>query len=159
MRPNSCVPPSFPEPLLPLGPDTRAEAAERDARRMIEPEGLMSRLVYDSLVPPDRPALPCPGTTSAAGMRRTSSSSDGTGSGSGGGGVHGGGGGGGGSFLSGGGSCPGKFNYATGLEAWYLPESFDDTTLVFESRFECGNLRRAIQVGRLMQIRVGFCKC
>lgn len=32
------------------------------------------------------------------------------------------------------------------LPAWYTPFSRDDTTLVFESRFESGNLRRAIQV-------------
>ena len=29
---------------------------------------------------------------------------------------------------------------------FYVPQSPDDNTLLFESRFECGNLRRAIQV-------------
>lgn len=29
---------------------------------------------------------------------------------------------------------------------YYLPTSEEDTTLVFESRFESGNLRRAIQI-------------
>ena len=29
---------------------------------------------------------------------------------------------------------------------FYIPVSADDNTLLFESRFECGNLRRAIQV-------------
>lgn len=32
------------------------------------------------------------------------------------------------------------------LRPYYVPESDADRTLVFESRFECGNLRRAIQV-------------
>jgi len=29
---------------------------------------------------------------------------------------------------------------------FYIPSSKDDTTLIFESRFESGNLRRAIQI-------------
>lgn len=29
---------------------------------------------------------------------------------------------------------------------FYIPQSADDNSLLFESRFECGNLRRAIQV-------------
>ena len=29
---------------------------------------------------------------------------------------------------------------------FYIPTSKEDTTLVFESRFESGNLRRAIQM-------------
>ncbi len=33
------------------------------------------------------------------------------------------------------------------LEPWYKLKDRDDTTLVFESRFESGNLRRAIHVG------------
>ena len=32
------------------------------------------------------------------------------------------------------------------LQAWYTPENSSDETLVFESRFESGNLRRSIQV-------------
>lgn len=32
------------------------------------------------------------------------------------------------------------------IHSWYLPASAEDTTLVFESRFEGGNLRRAVQV-------------
>ena len=32
------------------------------------------------------------------------------------------------------------------LQPWYVPENDSDRTLVFESRFESGNLRRAIQV-------------
>uniref|UniRef100_A0A6U2EXJ2 Peptidase M14 domain-containing protein n=1 Tax=Chlamydomonas euryale TaxID=1486919 RepID=A0A6U2EXJ2_9CHLO len=38
------------------------------------------------------------------------------------------------------------FDYAKDLPAWYQPSGDDDTTLVFESRFESGNLRRALQV-------------
>jgi cytosolic carboxypeptidase protein 2/3 len=33
------------------------------------------------------------------------------------------------------------------LKTYYKPESPQDTTLVFESRFESGNLRRAVKVG------------
>ena len=38
------------------------------------------------------------------------------------------------------------FRYFEDLPPWYCPRSADDTTLVFESRFESGNLRRALQV-------------
>jgi len=34
----------------------------------------------------------------------------------------------------------------TQLKPYYIPMGADDTTLVFESRFESGNLRRAVQV-------------
>ncbi|KAJ9508020.1 hypothetical protein QJQ45_021355, partial [Haematococcus lacustris] len=43
-------------------------------------------------------------------------------------------------------SPPSCFDYDEGLPAWYVPSGPEDTTLVFESRFESGNLRRAIQV-------------
>ncbi len=33
------------------------------------------------------------------------------------------------------------------LKPYYLVKEPDDHTLVFESRFECGNLRRAVKVG------------
>lgn len=32
------------------------------------------------------------------------------------------------------------------IQPFYIPTSADDNTLLFESRFESGNLRRAIQV-------------
>jgi len=32
------------------------------------------------------------------------------------------------------------------LEPYYIPINFSDNTLIFESRFECGNLRRAVQM-------------
>jgi hypothetical protein len=35
--------------------------------------------------------------------------------------------------------------FAVDMLPFYLPRDHDDTTLVFESRFECGNLRRAFQ--------------
>jgi hypothetical protein len=114
MGPRSCVPPPFPEPLLPVGPEARAEAARRDAERAAQPESLIGRLVYDSLVPPHRPAA-------ATGVSGGPAGCGGSGRGAG-------------------------FAYAPGLEPWYCPESADDTTLVFESRFECGNLRRVVQV-------------
>jgi hypothetical protein len=36
--------------------------------------------------------------------------------------------------------------YYQRLKPYYPPQSEDDETLVFESRFESGNLRRAVQV-------------
>ncbi len=36
--------------------------------------------------------------------------------------------------------------YKVELMPFYIPTSEEDTTLVFESRFECGNLRRVIQM-------------
>jgi len=35
---------------------------------------------------------------------------------------------------------------------YYIPTSKEDTTLVFESRFESGNLRRAIQMYQFQKI-------
>jgi hypothetical protein len=37
-------------------------------------------------------------------------------------------------------------DYNVDILPYYLPKSSSDTTLVFESRFESGNLRRAIQL-------------
>eukprot|EP00826_Nyctotherus_ovalis_P009303 TRINITY_DN12450_c0_g1_i2.p1 TRINITY_DN12450_c0_g1~~TRINITY_DN12450_c0_g1_i2.p1 ORF type:complete len:313 (+),score=46.91 TRINITY_DN12450_c0_g1_i2:53-991(+) len=39
-----------------------------------------------------------------------------------------------------------KARYQEELVPYYMPESLEDTTLVFESRFESGNLRRAVQM-------------
>lgn len=36
--------------------------------------------------------------------------------------------------------------YYEDMQPWYIPEDSDDDTLVFESRFETGNLRRVVQV-------------
>lgn len=43
-------------------------------------------------------------------------------------------------------SSEANFHYFDELPPWYSPRTSEDTTLVFESRFESGNLRRAIQV-------------
>ena len=37
--------------------------------------------------------------------------------------------------------------YYTKLRSYYLKENEDDDTLIFESRFESGNLRRAVKIG------------
>lgn len=39
---------------------------------------------------------------------------------------------------------PLKDKYYIELNPYYIPEGEDDNTLVFESRFECGNLKKAI---------------
>ena len=42
---------------------------------------------------------------------------------------------------------PRKSNASPGhIEKYYTPTGVEDTTLVFESRFESGNLRRAIKI-------------
>lgn len=41
---------------------------------------------------------------------------------------------------------PGKKRYETPPEPFYVPTSLEDTTLVFESRFETGNLLASIKV-------------
>ncbi|KAG1662144.1 hypothetical protein FOA52_011017 [Chlamydomonas sp. UWO 241] len=56
----------------------------------------------------------------------------------------GGGGGGGGEEVAD--EASSRHNYLPELACWYRPQGDDDTTLVFESRFESGNLRRAHQV-------------
>ena len=37
--------------------------------------------------------------------------------------------------------------YYSKLKPYYKKESEDDNTLIFESRFESGNLRRAVKIG------------
>ncbi len=37
-------------------------------------------------------------------------------------------------------------DYGVDMLPWYVPTSEEDKTLVFESKFESGNLRRAIQL-------------
>jgi hypothetical protein len=51
----------------------------------------------------------------------------------------------------------GQYDYYPDLKAWYKPSGPEDTTLVFESRFESGNLRRAVQVreGRVLKPEEG----
>ena len=39
-----------------------------------------------------------------------------------------------------------KARYQEEVIPYYLPERLDDKTLIFESRFESGNLRRAVQM-------------
>jgi hypothetical protein len=59
-------------------------------------------------------------------------------------------------------SAEAAFSYFDDLPPWYCPASPADDTLVFESRFESGNLRRAIQVnmggtgeGGYVQVNMG----
>ena len=44
------------------------------------------------------------------------------------------------------GVTPTDLNEAGEISPFYIPTSAEDNTLLFESRFESGNLRRAIQV-------------
>lgn len=136
LYPRSCCPPPWPEPLAAAAEaDGPAIVAARQAEREELDEPLMNRLVYDSL----QPAVPAagrgectPSTSSATSSGRscrttTSSRSLDVGHDS-------------------GGQQVADCTYAPGLTPWYTPDGPADTTLVFESRFESGNLRRAIQV-------------
>jgi hypothetical protein len=44
-----------------------------------------------------------------------------------------------------------QVEYWPGRPSWLQLQHSEDSTLVFESRFESGNLRRAVQVGQIGQ--------
>uniref|UniRef100_A0A383WKG5 Peptidase M14 domain-containing protein n=1 Tax=Tetradesmus obliquus TaxID=3088 RepID=A0A383WKG5_TETOB len=160
MFPGSCCPPPIPEPLVAMDPDAKVILAQRQSQRVLEPGGLMNRLVYDSLEPPatatasDAAAAVCFGsscssssTSSASSSCRTTGSGGTTRSNSS---VREDAAAGGTAAVAGssdvGDSSQGAAPAAPA--AWYVPQGPDDPTLVFESRFECGNLRRVVQVYR-----------
>jgi hypothetical protein len=153
LYPRSCCPPAWQEPLTaPADADAADIIAARQAEReALDESDLMNRLVYDSLQPP----VPAKERENGAGACGWSSSCRTTASSK---------------SLN---ACEGDVSagdsqaaersspehkqqelqqsevshaYAPGLAPWYVPEGSSDTTLVFESRFESGNLRRAIQV-------------
>lgn len=104
LRPNSCIPPQGDEPLAPVDPAVAAAMYQHDARRIMDPNRLTNRVVYDSIDP-------CPHPTPKTQEEAPAPA-----------------------------PAPGEFR------PWYQPISELDHTLSFESRFECGNLRRVIQV-------------
>lgn len=151
LQPRSCCPPPWPEPLGPAAASEGHEViAARQAERERQGEELMNRLVYDSLQQPLQPssgtctdcAGPEPTMQSGSSSCRTTTSSKSlnTSADTG--------------VDSGSGqqpepqapAAPAPCVYASSLPPWYMPEGPADATLVFESRFESGNLRRAIQV-------------
>jgi hypothetical protein len=140
---RSCCPPPWPEALTAAAEDGPGIVAARQADRESLDEQLLNRLVYDSLQPN---AVRADGPDSFVSSCRTTTSSKSLNTGA--------------SGVSAGSTDAADFDeqsqpqmdrcdYAPGLAPWYMPEGPEDTTLVFESRFESGNLRRAIQVGRL----------
>lgn len=54
MQPSSCCPPPNAEPLVSMDPDAKSIIASRQAERVLNPEAVINRLVYDSLEPCDR---------------------------------------------------------------------------------------------------------
>lgn len=135
---RSCVPPPFPEPLGPpddpggsggCGP-AALEAARRDAERLSCPGALAPELVYDALLAPPPPEA----TQEAPGAEPEANGFEG------GGGVPL------SSAAAAAAAASSAWAYAPGLDAWRPPASPSDPTLVFESRFEGGNLRRALRV-------------
>jgi hypothetical protein len=155
LYPRSSCPPAWQEPLpAPADADAADVIAARQAdREALEDSELMNRLVYDSLQPPvpGKERENCAGAQAGSSSCRTTTSSKSL------------------NICTGaisadetrafGESAPeqqqqqeqqagASYAYAPGLAPWYVPEGTSDTTLVFESRFESGNLRRAIQVRR-----------
>lgn len=157
---DAACPLPVPEPLGAVAHDARAALAARQAQRAVDADAgiLVNRLVYDSLQEPPEPgeqqtlaASPqqAPGQVRARDSTASTSSE---------------------AVSSGGASehpatrpaaitCSGSGQSSSGqhdaavdvnqhqlLPSWYTLASPDDTTLLFESRFECGNLRRAVQV-------------
>lgn len=115
------------EPLRPPAPELVARMLLHDAERVAHPEGVMNRVVYDSETSSPS-AYPSAGTSDAG---------SGAGSGAG----------------SAGSSRPDSPSRGDSLDRdpsrlspRYRVVSPHDATLVFESRMESGNLRRAVQV-------------
>lgn len=141
---RSCCPPPWPEPLTAAAEDGPGIVAARQADRELFDEQLINRLVYDSLQPaaPSAGRSDCADSTGSSCRTTTSSKS-----------LHVGACAGAGNIEAAGHAeeqlpapQPEAHVYAPSLAPWYTPEGPSDTTLVFESRFESGNLRRAIQV-------------
>lgn len=136
---RSSCPPLCAEPLTAPPDDGPGIVAARQADRELLgwAQQLINRLVYDSL----QPAVPGAAGPAAAtdcppagmGSSCGAAASDSAGSGS---------------SQAAAGSLDGQAacEYALGLAPWYTLQGPGDDTLVFESRFESGNLRRAIQV-------------
>lgn len=115
--------PPQPEPLAEVKESLAADMQRRDAQRTLRPENVMNRIVYDCVDPSPHAVRFMP------------------------------------SWLA---PVPIVPHCASGppalrqpshparepgtVQPWYHPATEDDRTLVFESRFESGNLRRAVQV-------------
>jgi hypothetical protein len=136
---------------------------ERQSQRVLGPGGLINRLVYDSLEPSACSATAAADAAdcfSSACSSSASSSCRTTGSGSTtrsnstvreeAAGAAGACGGSSSEAAAAAGTAAGALGVGAAAAvpaAWYVLQGPDDPTLVFESRFECGNLRRAVQVG------------
>ncbi|KAF5841002.1 hypothetical protein DUNSADRAFT_14858 [Dunaliella salina] len=160
---TSCVPPPDPEPLLAPPASLCDMMTMHDQMRELQPDAVMNRIIYDCVLPPvsihaqgqaadanDKqgasvagfPAVVAgdtfldlgPSNLDHDGLNELSSASpppapptlD--------------------SNCENGTPYAAQFNYFPDLPCWYSPSGPEDRTLVFESRFEGGNLRRAIQV-------------
>lgn len=142
-----------PEPLLTRREGVLANVLIHDAERMANPQNVLNCVVYDSIEPPP------PASTAAGngGDERGEGAANGSST------PSGGAGGAGSPEDSGEDSgvgnpaafvrppaaaagAAGEQREHVDLPPYYTPTGPEDTTLVFESRFESGNLRRAIQV-------------
>lgn len=141
--------PSKGAPLIKPRDSVVAEMMARDARRLMHPELVMNRVVYDSISPPPRRASPAVDESDKSSGKgsdgRTTGAVEAVMSGSGVGvGVDG------SRFMAAGSHSQSSSaplgSTCSKLDDWYVPAGPSDHTLVFESRFETGNLRRAIQV-------------
>ena len=95
-----------------------ASMMEHDANRLLSQSSVRNRVVYDSIEPP-----PSSTATAAKATAAVATATDPNPS-----------------------SSSSSSSSKTDLKAYYTLESEKDSTLIFESRFESGNLRRSIQV-------------
>jgi len=94
-----------------------ASMMEHDANRLLSQSSVRNRVVYDSIEPP--PSSTATAAKAAAAATTATDSNP---------------------------SSSSSSSSKTDLKAYYTLESEKDSTLIFESRFESGNLRRSIQV-------------
>eukprot|EP00818_Percolomonas_sp_WS_P003439 CAMPEP_0117437742 /NCGR_PEP_ID=MMETSP0759-20121206/1687_1 /TAXON_ID=63605 /ORGANISM="Percolomonas cosmopolitus, Strain WS" /LENGTH=840 /DNA_ID=CAMNT_0005229397 /DNA_START=1 /DNA_END=2523 /DNA_ORIENTATION=+ len=120
--------PPLPEPIAAPQPNLIAQMLQRDQQRLQNPTGLMNRVVFDCIDP--SPMMGNGGGSSLANNQQQQGGDD--------------------SSVQNASSAAGSHHIAhvgqCNLPPYYQPLSASDNTLVFESRFESGNLRRAIQV-------------
>jgi len=96
-----------------------ASMMEHDANRLLSQSSVRNRVVYDSIEPPPSSTATAAKAAAVATTATDSNPSS---------------------------SSSSSSSSKTDLKAYYTLESEKDSTLIFESRFESGNLRRSIQV-------------
>jgi hypothetical protein len=114
--------PDKPEEINKINPTLLTRLLLEDAQRLTNQSSLLNRVVYDCIDPsPMYSNNPSGGTTTTQNVLEMSVNTPNT-------------------------PTNGTSSSRQEMKQYYVPINKDDTTLFFESRFESGNLRRAIQV-------------